>query len=405
MNDIGKMTRASREAQNAMKHNRGAVEMAQEAAGSPTLKSVLALRENTAVARILQDVERERAMMGAVEGPLAELRRAGVFNQTSQLNEEFRKTQQMMEEFKARFTLPETTAAMKLMQEFQKNPLADVMKRYAEQASEIQKAMEAMRTPWLDAQQALKSMAGFAEIQGIGSMLSRLPTFDNQVSLALRADLGDWRDKITWPKPVLTDLSARAEVYVGLGFDPALTDFPAPAFQESTAIAGLHRAPPPVIEAYRDPIFRAEDAEEEEALVRTNAAHDRLQRLETNLRNYIDNLMTAAFGPDWPRYRLPNGLYDQWVQKQENAEKAGRQPKRLVAYADFTDYELVICKRDNWREVFGSHFGRPESVRESFQRLHLIRIDTMHSRPIGQDDELLLYVEVKRLVSAIRPQS
>src|SRR5687768_8923575 len=46
-------------------------------------------------------------------------------------------------------------------------------------------------------------------------------------------------------------------------------------------------------------------------------------------------------------------------------------------------------------------FGRPESVRESFQRLYPIRLDTMHARPITQDDELLLYVETRRLVKIL----
>ena len=40
-------------------------------------------------------------------------------------------------------------------------------------------------------------------------------------------------------------------------------------------------------------------------------------------------------------------------------------------------------------------------MRESFQRLHPIHVDTMHVRPISQDDELLLYVEVKRIIDAI----
>lgn len=403
MTDIEKLARASREAQKLVEQNRSAVEMALEVANSPTMKAVMALQENSAVKRMLEDVERQRSMIRAVEGPLAELRRAGVFDQTSQFHEEFRKTQQMMEEFKARFALPEVSAAMKLVQEFQQSPFAGVIKRYAEQASEIQRAMEAMRTPWLDAQQALKSVAGFAEIQGIGSMITRMPSFADRVSDALRVDLGDWRDKITWPAPVLTDLGVRAEFYVDLGFDPSLTDFPAPAFQETTEIAGLRREPPPLVDAYGDPVPPAGDGEEEEALVRTNLAHDWLLRLETNLRRFIDAQMTAVFGPNWPKHRLPNGLYDQWVQKREDAIKAGREPKPLIAYADFNDYELVICKRDNWREVFGGHFGRPESVRESFQRLHLIRVDTMHARPIGQDDELLLYVEVRRLIRVVLP--
>jgi hypothetical protein len=73
----------------------------------------------------------------------------------------------------------------------------------------------------------------------------------------------------------------------------------------------------------------------------------------------------------------------------------------LVEYADFTDYVPVICRADNWREVFSPFFNRPENVRESFQRLHPIRLDTMHARLITQDDELLLHVEVKRLVKVI----
>jgi hypothetical protein len=307
----------------------------------------------------------------------------------------------MMDAFNARFTLPEVPAAVKYMQEFQRSPAAEAMARYATGAAEIQRAMEAMHTPWLDVQENLRSVTGFAEIQGIGSMLARMPSFDDRVSVALRTDLGDWRDKITWPEPVLTDLAAREAFYIDLGFDTSLTDFPAPAFRESTEIAGLRREPPPLVDAYGAPVPRTEDGEDEEALVRTNMAHDWLLRLETNLRSFIDDRMTAVFGADWPKHQLPNGVYDQWMERREAAVKAGRQPMPLVAYADFNDYERVICKKDNWRQVFGSYFGRQESVRESFQRLHLIRLDTMHARPIGQDDELLLYVEIKRLIRVI----
>lgn len=94
-------------------------------------------------------------------------------------------------------------------------------------------------------------------------------------------------------------------------------------------------------------------------------------------------------------------MYDKWQEKKQKAEAAGRDPCLLVAYADFTDYEPLVCKKDNWRELFGGHFGRQESLRESFQRLHPIRLDTMHARPIGQDDELLLCVEVTRLIKVV----
>ena len=62
----------------------------------------------------------------------------------------------------------------------------------------------------------------------------------------------------------------------------------------------------------------------------------------------------------------------------------------------------VITRRDNWRQLFQCCFERPEAVRESFQRLYPIRRDTMHARFVSQDDELLLYVEVKRIMRAIK---
>ena len=107
--------------------------------------------------------------------------------------------------------------------------------------------------------------------------------------------------------------------------------------------------------------------------------------------------MTRAVGEDWVKRRLPNGMYEEWKEKHRKAREAGASERPLIAYADFTDYMRVICRRDNWRDVFAIFFGREESVRESFQRLYPIRLDTMHARVITQDDELLLYVETRRL--------
>lgn len=74
---------------------------------------------------------------------------------------------------------------------------------------------------------------------------------------------------------------------------------------------------------------------------------------------------------------------------------------RLIAYADFSDYVPIVTRRDNWNDVFAPIFGRKESFQESFQRLYLIRICTMHARMISQDDELYLYVETKRILTSI----
>lgn len=167
--------------------------------------------------------------------------------------------------------------------------------------------MEKMRTPWLDQQEAMRSVAGFAEIQRIGEAVRTMPAFDDSLAATLRKSLGDWRDPIHWRSEIFTDLAARADFYVGLGFNPVLTDFPLPAFEQGLEIAGL--APGP---AEDEPADREGDGGDEEGLVRTNAAHDQLQRVERSLRRFIDKKLTRACGPDWPQHRLPNGIYDSW---------------------------------------------------------------------------------------------
>lgn len=193
-------------------------------------------------------------------------------------------------------------------------------------------------------------------------------------------------------------MAARTEFYSDLGFDLDLTDLPAPAFREATAIAGSE--PLPLVESY-EPVSTLRANSDEAAFARTNEAHDRLQRFESHLRRFIDEQMTQTYGSAWPKHRLPNNMYERWIVKENAAVQARRPERALVAYADFNDYIGIITRKDNWKQVFEMYFLRHEDVRESFQRLRPIRLDTMHARPISQDDELLLYVEVKRIMRAI----
>ena len=357
-------------------------------------------QKNSGLQGILEGIKGYETLMRSAAGPLADLRRAGLFDHTSPLARELDVVRRAMSDWQARFHLPQIAEAMRLMADFNASPASEALKRYAELNFNLQRAIESMRTPWVDLQQSFRSMSGFAALQGIGHALSQMPSFGDQLASALRVDLGDWRDTITWPKEIFADLGARADFYTKLGFNTAITDFPPPAFEESLDIAELRREPPPLVEYYGSPVPISDDDGIEEGLIRTNFAHDWLLRLETQIRRFIDELMTSTFGQDWPKHRLPNGLYNEWQSRKQNAQQNGAKEHALIAYADFTDYERVICKRDNWR-VFAPFLRRQESVRESFQRLYPVRLDTMHARPITQDDELLLYVEARRLMNSI----
>lgn len=261
----------------------------------------------------------------------------------------------------------------------------------------LARAMEAMRSPWLGAQNALRSVTGFAELQGIGRALQRsLPAFDERPSDALRAGLGDWREPIDWPSSTFDDPLARSAFYIERGFNSALTDFPAPAFAEGLAIAGLAETPP--VDGYGHP---EGDDEDEEGFARANAAHDRLLRFETRVRRFIEERMLAACGAQWVKQRVPGSLRGAWAEKKRKALDGGAPDLLLIAYADFLDYMQLITQRNNWEEVFKPVFRWQESVRESFQRLLPIRLATMHARIITQDDQLYLLAETTRILKAI----
>ena len=387
------------DAQDTLEKRSGALDMAALAARSPMFDIARVLQENSGIQRLLEDIGRKQVLLRSAIGPIGDLRMAGIFDHGA-LVANLDVVRQATAGWEIRFRLPQITETAGLLAEFGASPLSEALKRYAQEASSFRSAMESMRTPWLNMEESMRSMGGFAALQGIGHALKDMPTFGHDLGTALRVDLGDWRDTITWPEEIFTDLGVRSDFYEGLGFDPALTAFPAAAFQESLSIAGLWREPPSLIDLYGSPVQASNDDVEEEGLTRTNRAHDWLLRLETHVRSFIDRQMANAFGPDWPKHRLPNGLYDRWQQKRRTAQQNGRSERALVAYADFTDYVLVICRRDNW-SVFAPFFGRQEDVRETFQRLHPIRLDTMHARPITQDDELLLFVETRRLMKVM----
>jgi hypothetical protein len=256
-------------------------------------------------------------------------------------------------------------------------------------APELQSRMEAMSRPWI-LEDAARSAFGFSAMQSIGAgLIKRLP-FEPGLTTVLRTNLGDWRDPLELPLPTVLDSILRSDFYVQRGFNPALTDFSEAAFAESAELAGLLEQAP----AEKD------EDDTEIGLKRNLEAFDRFQRFEKSIRHFIDKVMTNTFGESWIKSRTPSGMFDDWKRKQSIAENAGEAKKPLIEYADFTDYKKIIERSDNWRDVFATIFGRPEDVRESFQRLYPVRIATMHARIITLDDEMLLIVETKRLLKA-----
>ena len=298
------------------------------------------------------------------------------------------------------FKLPDVAAAAQLMEAYRTEHASELVKHFRENHDYLRHAAESIRSPWLNMQSQMRSIGAFAEIQSVGFALRNVPAFDDRFTALLRIDLGDWQDQLMFPNEIFYDPIARSVFYQERGFDRALASFPTDTFNQNLDIAGLRGEPTPIVEAYNYEETE-ENGEQEAAFARTNAAHDRLQRFETQLRQFIDAEMTRACGEQWIKHRVPGPMRERWTEKRQNARERGEADHPLIAYADFTDYVPIITQRNNWTEIFQAVFHRPASVQESFQRLYPIRVCTMHARMITQDDEIYLYVEIKRILSAI----
>ena len=258
----------------------------------------------------------------------------------------------------------------------------------------LQTKMMEMESPWVRANNQLVSVRAFADLQAIGYLIGQVNPLEAAISASLRADLGDWRDAVAFDKIQFSDPLLRSQHYLDHGFNPSLTNFTVPAFEQSIKIAGLRErdeADSPEVDSQFD----------EDGLARNRNAFDRIQRFEIRVRRFIEAVMLASFGEHWMNRQLPNDMLEKWQNKRETAIKAGEPNRSLIEYADFSDYRPIIERKDNWAKVFQPIFGRMEDVRESFQRLFPVRIATMHARIITLDDELFMRVEIKRILKAI----
>lgn len=338
--------------------------------------------EAMGVASTALEIERQRKLL---EGPIEEARRMGLLDPTSEIRKSFATALEARDAYDRLFRLPGLDEIERLSRSaIDESRLAQ---EYLHGPDTIRAAMDQMQVPWLSIEKEIRSARAFADIVGIGRGLNSAAPYSAALVNALRPSLGDWRDEVTPSSELVIDPILRADFYYERGLDPALTDFTVPAFEESIRVGGLD-----------DP---EQGSIEHDGFERANLAFDQLRRFEVAMRRFIERVMRDVFGEDWMKRQLPPAMLDNWCDKREKALKAGEAEQPLIDYADFTDYRAIIERKDNWAKVFKPVFGRPEDVRESFQRLFPVRIATMHARIVTLDDELLLKVETRRVLKAI----
>lgn len=350
--------------------------------------------------RLIENAQSHHGLLRRLAGPVADLHRAGVFEASDLLNRDIDSVQRLLSMVGARFVRPDADLIRRLAGIHDRSTLPALVRLAGVDRDYLQQAMLNMHAPWFDPDNLERSIGGFAGLHALGKLVATPDTFSEASTGALRSLLGDWREPIRWPEQIFDNFEVRARFYEDRGFDPSLTDFSPEAFDESLESSGL-------VLTESDLPQLAEDLDPTEVsdFDRTNDAHRYLLLLERRMRAFIATRMFAAFGEDWETSRLPgNGvLLKEWREKKAKRERVGGPRRPLIEYADLMDYPRIILHKGNWREVFKPIFQREEAVREAFQRLHPARLDTMHARPISQEDRLLLFAECLYLLRAIRP--
>ena len=359
-----------------------------------------AIDADPGIRAILAASNRSHEALRPMLGPVEDLRRSGLLDAAGRLASELEGVSALAAEIQKRYRLPELAETAGHFQSPELRAIWKTLDRSREHTAALQRAAAGLTAPWLDTADALRSISGFCELQGIGHRLRHSAPFDPGAADRLRLVLGDWREPVDWPAPIFTDPLARSDFYLERGLDPALTEFPAEAFDQIVTAAGLKDAPPALLSDYSGDTD-ADNEEEEAGFARTNVAHDQLQRFETHMRRFIERELRAISGDSWMTQRVPPAIRQDWLNKQKKARESGEPDRPPIAYADFTHYEQIILRKDNWNDAFQPIFTRRTFVQESFQRLYPIRVCTMHARIITQDDELYLHVETKRLLAAI----
>jgi hypothetical protein len=329
-------------------------------------------------------IERQRQLL---RGPVDEMRRLGLLDGTTATQSAVDKIIEDQARYNQQFRLPESSELGALAHIAMESNLTQMV--MGTEAT-LKDYLTTMQSPWLQIEDARTSALGLSELVSIGRGIDIYSASDHSFAEALRSGLGDWRDISMPSSDLLKSPIFRSKFYRAQGFNPDLTDFTSPAFYDGLRVGGLRSDE------------QAEDVkDDEDGFRRADEVFAILLRFEIALRRFIEDVMEKEFGSKWPKQQLPPTMLASWEEKKGKAIKAGHPQFPLIDYADFSDYKMIIEKRDNWERIFKHIFGRSEDVRESFQRLFPIRIATMHARLITNDDELLVRVETKRILKAI----
>ena len=126
-----------------------------------------------------------------------------------------------------------------------------------------------------------------------------------------------------------------------------------------------------------------------------------LQQVEHRLRVAVETELQELAGKNWHRSRVPGPTWKRWRERKDKDHQERRDSFPLIFYADFTDLSEIMCRQDNWNEAFQKVFVSKEDLKVSLRRLSPVRKAIAHNRPLVRTDQLILFSEAWRILTAL----
>ena len=263
----------------------------------------------------------------------------------------------------------------------------------AEIGENIRKSIGNLNTANMLPELPRASMFGFGRLTELSNTIHTPTPYATTVSQAVAGEIGAGIYVET--ADLLTDPLERDSAAVQAGLQAELIAFPPSEYSQVIYEAKFQLAIP------RDDDISAANQKNDPYSAASTNRYALFVKVENHLRNIIEDCLQRIEECRWIRRRVPENIRKRWQERIEKERARGRTIHRPIDYADFADLMHIICRGDNWRDVFQAIFGDKSEIQVSFGRLIPVRNAIAHSRPLGKSDTLFLISESTRILTAL----
>src|SRR5207245_3611507 len=126
---------------------------------------------------------------------------------------------------------------------------------------------------------------------------------------------------------------------------------------------------------------------------------------EEELRKFIREKLSDAFGADWWNIAIEEDIRKKCERMQHDELKKGKKVEAMDCL-DFRHYSMIITSKNNWEKAFARFFGTKERVLARLVILKERRDPAYHVRgPIGSKEKAEVVGAINQLRIMVKPQT